>query len=73
MAFKDVLSLFPNSFAFCVHLGNYDSSFAIENCLISHKILDGENMSPKDISKILIYFHDFLNKFEFLPCKFFTK
>ena len=52
------LSLFENSFAFCVHLGKYGFSFAIEYCLISHKKLDTEKTSPKNISEILIYFHE---------------
>ena len=53
-AFKNVLSLFQTNFAFGVHLGKHDFSFATEHCLISHKSLDKENTSPKNISEILI-------------------
>ena len=49
---------FKNSFAFCIHLGKYDFSYAIEYCLISHKSLDRKRMSPKNMLKILIYFHE---------------
>ena len=46
-AFKDILSLFQNSFAFCFHLGKCDFSFAIEYTLISHKSSGRENTCPK--------------------------
>ena len=57
-AFKDVLSLFQNRFAFCVYVGKYDFSFAIVFCLTSHKGLDREKNVSKNISEILIYFHE---------------
>ena len=37
----------PNSYGFRVDSGKHDLSFATEYCLISHKSLDGEKMSPK--------------------------
>ena len=38
-----MLSLFHNSFVFCVHLAKYDFSVATECCLISQKSFNGEN------------------------------
>ena len=48
-----MLSRFQNDFAFCVHVGKYDFSFATEYCFVSHKSLDREN-----ISEMLIYFYE---------------
>ena len=51
---------FQNSFAFYVHLGKYDYSFATEYFLISYKILDREKKKRlrKNISEIFIDFHE---------------
>ena len=56
LAFKDVFSPLHNSVSFYVHLGKYDFSFTTEYCFISHKSLDREKTSPKNIPEILIYF-----------------
>ena len=52
----DILSLFQNSLALCVHLGNYEFSLAIEYCLISHESSDREKKtSPKKYIRRYIF------------------
>ena len=59
MPLRMYYNFFKKSFAFCIQLGKYDFSLAVEYCLISNKGLDKRKKKVfKNISVILIYCHD---------------